>query len=78
MLEPSGLAQLADAQYVSLEDELAVDKDDSFAMRYYLALFKYIQSVASSRTQVYSFLNCLRSALPHRLNSSSFEHLLDY
>jgi hypothetical protein len=38
MLEPRDLAQLADTQYVNLKDELAVDKDDSFAMRYYLAL----------------------------------------
>ncbi len=77
MMEPCDLQQLADVQDVNFEDQLAVDKDDSFAMRYYLALFKCIQSGASSRTQVYSFLNCLRGALPPRLNSSSFKKFLD-
>ena len=77
LLEASDLVQLSATPDVKFEDEFAMDKDDSFAMRYFLALFKCVQSGSSSRTQVYSFLNCLRGALPPQLNASSFKKFLE-
>ena len=77
LLKPCDLLQLNTTPDVKFEDEFAIDNDDSFAMRYFLALFKCVQSGSSSRTQVYSFLNCLRGALPPQLNASSFKKFLE-
>ena len=65
-----------DTESIQFHKDFSVDADDSFAMKYFLALFKCVQSGSSSRTQVVSFLNCLRGALPPDLNASAFKKFL--